>query len=226
MEKPILRLQDVNKKFTQAGETVFALKKANIEIFPGELVAVIGPSGSGKSTFLTISGALQSPTSGKVFINGREIQKLSKTELGNLRLSSLGFILQSSNLVPYLKVRDQLKLLDIASKRQTSDLQIEQIFKALHIKKLENKYPEDLSGGEKQRVAIAKALYGDSRLILADEPTASLDTEKAFEVVKLLANETHGQDRATIMVTHDVRLIDFCDRIFEMKDGVLTERKT
>lgn len=220
-----LELIDVTKTFMQGDETITALKHVTMAIKAGEFVAVVGPSGSGKSTFLTIAGALQRATDGTVKIDGKETSGMSLKQLSKLRLHNIGFILQASNLVPYLTVKHQLKLVDIVGKRRANHALMDEIFRELSIQKLIDKYPSDLSGGERQRVAIAKVLYGDSTLILADEPTASLDTERAFDVVKLLAKETHSRGKATIMVTHDTRLIKYCDRAFTMKDGVLTEDK-
>ena len=183
----VLKLQGVSREYHQAGQKIVALQKTDFSVRPGEFVAIIGPSGSGKSTFLTIAGGLQNPTRGLVIMNGVDITTLSVKELSRMRLSEVGFILQASNLVPYLTVEKQLKLIDRAMKRKEQADVMEQLFGALSITKLRKKYPSDLSGGERQRAAIAKVLYGTSRLILADEPTASLDTTKAFEVVKLLA---------------------------------------
>lgn len=224
MAKKILELKNVSKKFQRGGEISVALDKANVVVCAGEFIAIIGPSGSGKSTFLTIAGALQNPTSGKVLINGENIRDFSKAKLSKLRLNEIGFILQASNLVPYLTVRDQLRFVDIVAKRKTQPKKVRELLESLSVGHLARKYPADLSGGERQRVAIAKVLHGSSQLILADEPTASLDSQKAFDVVKLLAKETHERKKATIMVTHDTRLIDFCDKVYEMKDGVLTEK--
>ena len=222
--KVLLQLQDVTRTFSQGGDEILALKKTNFEAKAGELIAIVGPSGSGKSTFLTIAGGLQNPTRGLVIMNGVDITALSVKELSRMRLSEVGFILQASNLVPYLTVEKQLKLIDRAMKRKEQADVMEQLFGALSITKLRKKYPSDLSGGERQRAAIAKVLYGTSRLILADEPTASLDTTKAFEVVKLLARETHERGKATIMVTHDERLLEYCDVVYEMHDGLLERR--
>jgi putative ABC transport system ATP-binding protein len=160
-----------------------------------------------------------------VLIHGNDISKLSDKELSAVRLRYVGFILQASNLVPFLTIEKQFQLLDKVINRKTSKTAIYKLLGELGIKKLAPKYPSDLSGGERQRAAIAKVLYSNPSLILADEPTASLDTTKAFEVVELLARETHERGKATIMVTHDERLIGNCDRVYEMHDGVLTERK-
>jgi len=224
MAKAMLQLNNVTRNFKQGGEKVTALRKTNLTVNAGEFIAVIGPSGSGKSTFLTIAGGLQNPSSGQVIINDIDITDLSKKELSAVRLKHVGFILQASNLVPFLTVEKQLMLMDKVTRRRTDFEAMEQLFKQLGITKLRKKYPSDLSGGERQRVAIAKILYSQPSLILADEPTASLDTTKAFEVVELLARETHELGKATIMVTHDERLIKYCDKVYEMRDGVLKLR--
>lgn len=225
-KKYMLELQGVTRKFAQGGETVHALRETNFQAGPGEFIAIIGPSGSGKSTFLTIAGGLQNPTDGTVRINGIDITDLSVKELSKVRLEHVGFILQASNLVPFLTVEKQLVLLDKVNRRRTDKAAMNELFKELGITKLRNKYPSDLSGGERQRAAIAKVLYSNPSLILADEPTASLDTTKAFEVVELLARETHERSKATIMVTHDERLIEYCDKVYEMRDGELRLRTT
>ena len=227
MAKPqtILELRNVTRNFVEAGSQVTALKKTNFSIAEGEFVAVVGPSGSGKSTFLTIAGGLQNPTSGEVIIHNKDITKLSTKELSKVRLASVGFILQASNLVPYLTVEKQLILIDRVMGRARDTKAMKSIFKSLGLTKLRGKYPSDLSGGERQRAAIAKVLYGSSELILADEPTASLDTSRAFEVVELLARETRQRNKATIMVTHDERLLRFCDAVYEMSDGTLKKRR-
>lgn len=221
----ILQIKDVSRSFYQGGEKLTALKNTNFAAHPGELIAVIGPSGSGKSTFLTIAGGLQSPSTGKVIINGINITKLKRKQLSAVRFEQVGFILQASNLVPFLSVEKQLKLRDAVSRNKPDKENIDNLFNKLGIYKLRKKLPSELSGGERQRAAIAKVLYGKPKLILADEPTASLDTKKAYEVVELLAAEAHEQNRAVIMVTHDERLIKYCDKVYEMHDGKLTLRK-
>ena len=222
--KPAINLENVTRTFVQAGQKVTALHKTTFFFFFFEFIAIIGPSGSGKSTFLTIAGGLQNPSSGSVTINGTDITKLSAKELSAVRFNEIGFILQASNLVPYLTVEKQLKLIDKVAGRATKHDELNALLKELSIDKLAHKYPSDLSGGERQRVVIAKVLYGKSKLILADEPTASLDTKRAFEVVERLAQETHERNKATIMVTHDERLLKYCDAVYEMHDGVLTKR--
>ena len=225
MTQAILELRGVARDFVEAGKKVTALQKTDFSIKRGEFVAVVGPSGSGKSTFLTIAGGLQNPSRGEVVVHGKNITELSVKELSKVRLSEVGFILQASNLVPYLTIEKQLLLIDRVVRRESQASVMEGLFKDLGLTKLRKKYPSDLSGGERQRAAIAKVLYGTSSLILADEPTASLDTTKAFEVVELLARETREHKKATIMVTHDERLLEYCDAVYEMSDGVLKKRR-
>ncbi len=226
MAKSMLELKGVTREFTQGSETVYALRETNFTVLAGEFVAVVGPSGSGKSTFLTIAGGLRNPTRGIVVVNGIDITDLTPKQLSMIRLKQIGFILQASNLVPFLTVEKQLQLFDKVTNTKPNTKTSKSLFEELGIEKLRKKYPSDLSGGERQRVAIAKVLYSNPSLILADEPTASLDTAKAFEVVELLARETHERNKATIMVTHDERLISYCDKVYEMQDGVLTQRKS
>lgn len=219
-----IEFKDVKKTFKDGDTMIEALKETNFSVEKGEFVAIIGPSGSGKSTFLTIAGGLQAPTAGEVLINDQPFSDQKEKNRAKLRFEEIGFILQASNLVPFLTVKKQLKLVDKVSKKNKTQ-SAQDLFTQLGIDKLQNKYPEDLSGGERQRVAIARALYHDPTIILADEPTASLDSEKAYEVVKILAQETKEKNKATIMVTHDTRLTDYCDRVLVMEDGVLKEKE-
>lgn len=219
-----IEFKDVKKTFKDGDTMIEALKETNFSVEKGEFVAIIGPSGSGKSTFLTIAGGLQAPTAGEVLINDQPFSDQKEKNRAKLRFKEIGFILQASNLVPFLTVKKQLKLVDKVSKENKTQ-SAQDLFTQLGIDKLQNKYREDLSGGERQRVAIARALYHDPTIILADEPTASLDSEKAYEVVKILAQETKEKNKATIMVTHDTRLTDYCDRVLVMEDGVLKEKE-
>ncbi|MGM0330209.1 ABC transporter ATP-binding protein [Enterococcus sp. AZ084] len=215
---------DVEKSFKDGDQTIQALKKTNVCVDKGEFVAIIGPSGSGKSTFLTIAGGLQTPNKGTVRINGEDFSEQPEKKRVKLRFKEIGFILQASNLVPFLTVKKQLVLVD-KIKHENRQEEAKELFQQLGVDKLLNKYPEDLSGGERQRVAIARALYNDPSIILADEPTASLDSEKAVEVVDILAKESKEKNKAIIMVTHDTRLIDRCDKVFMIEDGVFQEKK-
>ena len=216
-----LELNQVTKSFGTGHKKVDAMKETQFQAEKGELIAVIGPSGSGKSTFLTIAGGLQTPTDGEVIINNQNITKLSEKKRSKIRLKEIGFILQASNLVPFLTVANQLKLIDQVKKDNMTKEELEELYENLGISDLRNKYPADLSGGERQRAAIAKALYSNPSIILADEPTASLDSDRAYEVMELLQKETKSKNTTTIVVTHDTRLISYCDKVYKMTDGVL-----
>ncbi|WP_373756653.1 ABC transporter ATP-binding protein [Streptococcus ferus] len=219
-----IELKQIKKYYKDGQETIEALKETNLTIKKGEFVAVVGPSGSGKSTFLTIIGGLQEPSEGQVWLNNQPFSTRKEKERAKMRFDQVGFILQDSNLVPFLKIKDQLRLVDqIDHEKQREDANA--LFDQLGISDLANKYPEELSGGQRQRVAIARALYNDPTIILADEPTASLDTERAFEVVQLLAKEAKEKNKAILMVTHDRRLIAYCDRLLVIEDGLLREEE-
>ncbi|MFU2181801.1 ABC transporter ATP-binding protein [Streptococcus pluranimalium] len=216
----VLTLKQVKKSFKDGSKTIEALKETNFSVEAGEFVAIIGPSGSGKSTFLTISGGLQAPSQGEVLINNHSYSNLSEKKRSKRRYQDIGFILQASNLVPFLTVKQHLQLVDKINKSSREEVAMK-LLEELSIAHLANKLPEELSGGERQRVAIARALYNDPALILADEPTASLDTQRAYDVVELLAKESKEKNKAIIMVTHDKRMITHCDKVYEMQDGVL-----
>ncbi|EQC95851.1 MAG: ABC transporter ATP-binding protein [Lactococcus lactis] len=218
-----IELKNVKKNFKDGDETIEALKETNFSVDKGEFVAIIGPSGSGKITLLTIAGGLQSPSSGEIWINGQTLSEKKEKARAKVRFEEIGFILQASNLVPFLTVKKQLELVDKVTKGKNNKSGLD-LLSRLGLDKLIDKYPDELSGGERQRVAIVRALYNAPSIILADEPTASLDTEKAYEVVKILAKEAKEKNKATIMVTHDLRLVDFCDKVYLMQDGSLSEK--
>lgn len=221
--KTILKMENVKKSFGSGHNEIQALKGIDLAVNQGEFVSIIGPSGSGKSTFLTIAGGLQSPTSGNISINGLDFTPLSEKKRSKLRFKEIGFILQSSNLIPYLTIEEQFLLIDkITHEKLTSKKGIE-LLKSLDILDLKDKHPSDLSGGERQRAAIARALFNEPNLILADEPTASLDTEHAYQVVELLRQEAHLKNKATIMVTHDQRMIKNSDSVYKIEDGLLSK---
>ncbi|MES9683268.1 hemin ABC transporter ATP-binding protein [Bacillus sp. AFS001701] len=202
------------------------LDQVSIQVKAGELVAVVGPSGSGKSTFLSIAGALLSPTSGKILIDDIEISNLPANKLNEFRLSKIGFIFQMSNLIPYLTVKDQLLLIaELAGiKNKIAEKKANELIEQLGLSKRTRNYPENLSGGERQRVAIARALMNDPEVIFADEPTASLDSERGRSVVEMLSKEVKQRQKAAIMVTHDKRMLDLCDRVVYIENGKLTEQ--
>ena len=222
----VIELKNINKYFGKGTAQVHVLRDLNFTAEKGKLILILGPSGSGKSTFLTIAGGLQSADSGQVMINDKDISVFSAKERDNLRLNQIGFILQAYNLVPYLTVAEQFTLVDKIKKvNNLSKEALNQLLIKLGIDNLINKYPDQLSGGQKQRVAIARALYTNPEIILADEPTAALDSVKVKEVGNLLANLAHDQNKAILVVTHDVRLEKFADEIYQLDDGNLIRSK-
>ena len=222
----VLEFKNVTKSYQDGNKEIEALKETNFKIEEGQFIAIIGPSGSGKSTFLTLAGGLQTPSKGQIIINGKDYTNLSEKERSKLRFNDIGFVLQASNLVPFLTAKQQLELVDRINKKRKKTLQDQKsLFKELGIDHLENKLPKDLSGGERQRLAIARALYNNPAIILADEPTASLDSDRAFEVVDLLLKECKEKNKSIIMVTHDNRMIEKCDHVYRMKDGILTKER-
>ena len=222
----VLEFKNVTKSYRDGNKEIEALKETSFKIEEGQFIAIIGPSGSGKSTFLTLAGGLQTPSKGQIIINGKDYTNLAEKERAKLRFNDIGFVLQASNLVPFLTAKQQLELVDRINKKRKKTLQDqESLFKELGIDHLENKLPKDLSGGERQRLAIARALYNNPAIILADEPTASLDSDRAFEVVDLLSKECKEKNKSIIMVTHDNRMIEKCDHVYRMKDGILTKER-
>lgn len=223
MREEKLALEHVTKQFGQKTNLVTALEDVSLAFKAGEVSLIIGPSGSGKSTLLTILGGLQTPTDGSVRLNGHDISDLSTKEAEKTRLEQIGFVLQAYNLVPYLTVADQFKLVDqVKPNNNLSQDGFDKIIETLGIQKLLNKYPGELSGGQQQRVAIARAFYTDPAIILADEPTAALDTARVKEVGQLFANIAHDEEKAVVIVTHDDRLREFSDNVYKIVDGKLS----
>lgn len=213
----VIEFKNVNKYFGSGSAKVHALKDINFSADKGEFVLILGPSGSGKSTFLTIAGNILSPSSGSVLINGKEIATYSNKEREQLRLEQIGFVLQAHNLVPYLTLKEQFELVDRVKKTgNLSSADLERLLAHLEIAELKDKYPNELSGGQSQRAAIARALYTDPEIILADEPTAALDSQRVKKVGTILQVLAKQQNKAVITVTHDLRLIEQADKIYEL----------
>lgn len=221
----VIEFKNVNKYFGSGSAKVHALKDINFSADQGEFVLILGPSGSGKSTFLTIAGNILSPSSGSVLINGKEIATYSNKEREQLRLEQIGFVLQAHNLVPYLTLKEQFELVDRVKKTgNLNSAKLEQLLAHLEIAELKDKYPNELSGGQSQRAAIARALYTDPEIILADEPTAALDSQRVKKVGTILQVLAKQQNKAVITVTHDLRLIEQADKIYELTDGQLVQK--
>jgi putative ABC transport system ATP-binding protein len=221
MMAPALEARSVVKQYRVGSSVVNAVDKVSLSLERGELVALVGPSGSGKTTMLAMMAGLLEPTSGSIQIDGQELSAMKETERARFRRRKIGFTFQTNNLVPYLTVLENVELmlrlnnqLGAASRRRAREL-----LALLGLDDKLNALPRQLSGGQQQRVAVARSLINRPTLVLADEPTASLDTERAFQVVETLANLVHEQGNAGIMVTHDLRMVEYADRVIQMLDG-------
>ncbi|MHA7105858.1 ABC transporter ATP-binding protein [Bacillus sp. C-3-6] len=219
----LLKLDKVSKVYGEGNTEVTALHPMSLDVKAGEFIGIVGPSGSGKSTLLSIAGALLSPSKGDIYIRDQNITQLSEKEMTDIRLKKIGFIFQFANLVPYLNVKEQLLYIAKLKKesKQESEKRADHLLAAFGLGERKNHYPNQLSGGEKQRVAIARAFMNNPDLILADEPTASLDSKRAREVVEMMKREVKESQKAAIMITHDERMLDVCDRILTLRDGQL-----
>lgn len=221
----LVSLKNVNKIYGKGSSQIKSLDNINFVADAGQVVLIEGPSGSGKSTFLTILGALQKATSGQVIISGEEITAMNSKQLDQLRLNKIGFILQSYALVPYLKIREQFVLANIIKKTNNmKQLQLNNLLEQLQVNELLDKYPKELSGGQKQRIAIARALYTNPPIVLADEPTASLDSKCVTLVGQLFQQFAHQDGTLIVMVTHDQRLEQYADVIYRIVDGKMDKR--
>lgn len=216
-------MKNISKNYQDGEQVIEVLKNVSLEVAQGEFVAIVGPSGAGKSTFLSIAGALLSPTEGEIAIGGTTLNNMSEKALTKVRLDKVGFIFQGANLIPYLSVRDQLLVIAELSgeKGSAAKERADKLLQELGLTARQNNYPESLSGGEKQRVAITRALMNDPDIILADEPTASLDANRGHKVVQMIADEVKRKNKAAIMVTHDERVLDLVDRVIRIEDGYL-----
>ncbi len=222
----ILQLRDVSKSYGQGARRVEALREVTLDVERGEVVALEGPSGSGKTTLLALAGALLTPTSGEIRVDGDDITRYGARARTRYRRDRVGFVFQGSNMVPFLTARENLLLVadfgdaDRPALRRRADELLDQ----LGLTAVRDQIATSLSGGERQRVAIARALMRDPALLLVDEPTASLNLELGTRVVDALLGEVHQRDKACIMVTHDDRMARRADRLVGIRDGrVLTD---
>ncbi|HTS35263.1 MAG TPA: ABC transporter ATP-binding protein [Candidatus Solibacter sp.] len=221
--QPAIAVRQLTKNYEEGATGTLALRGVDLDVHAGELLMLMGPSGSGKTTLLSIMGCILTATSGSVRVAGREVMGMREQELPAIRLQHIGFVFQGFNLFPTLTAGENVELmLDLkgasasAAKKRAQEL-LDQVG-------LGNKYssfPADLSGGQKQRIAIARALAGDPEIILADEPTAALDSHTGRNVMEMMSDLAHKRGRAVAIVTHDSRVLNFADRIIRIEDGVI-----
>jgi putative ABC transport system ATP-binding protein len=224
MNAPIaLEVINVIKTFKVDSGSVNAVDGVSFQVRAGEFIALVGPSGSGKTTMLSILAALLSPTSGQVMIDGQDLAQMPEKQRVALRREKIGFTFQSNNLIPYLTALENTEfMLRLNGKLdKTGKMRSKELLARLGLSDRLNNLPAQMSGGQQQRVAIARALIHNPSVVLADEPTASLDTERAFQVVETFAGLIHENQRAGIMVTHDLRMCRYVDCVLLMKDGKL-----
>lgn len=218
-----LQVKDIKKSFGNGQSETPVIKGINFNVNEGEFVILNGASGSGKTTLLTILGGLLSQSSGDILYNNQPLFTRDR-KASELRLNEIGFIFQSSHLVPYLKVKAQLTTIgkEAGMTMQEANQRAETLLKQIGLNHRLTAFPHMLSGGEKQRVAIVRALMNHPKIILADEPTASLDAERATEVIEMIKNQIKSKKMIGIMITHDKRLFEYADKVIELDDGVIT----
>jgi putative ABC transport system ATP-binding protein len=216
MEKKVLELRNICKSFRDGKESRQILKNVSLEVAQGEFVAIMGPSGCGKSTLLNIAGMMLSADGGSLLINGEDMSERKRREWTKIRRNHMGFIFQNHQLMPYLRGEEQLFVTGRPDRKDADEL-----MKLLGIYDIRKQYPAQMSGGERQRFAIARAFIGNPDIILADEPTAALDSKRGRDVVEMIATQVHQRNKAAVMVTHDSRVIEFADVVYRMEDGNL-----
>jgi putative ABC transport system ATP-binding protein len=224
----LITVRDASKTYTEGGVTVSALRGVDMDVHAGEMVALAGPSGSGKTTLLSIMGCILKATSGSIQIAGREVAGLPESRLPDIRLAHIGFVFQGFNLFPTLKAGENIELilgLKGFEARQARKLAHE-LLERVGLADKFNTLPANLSGGQKQRVAIARAIAGDPKIILADEPTAALDSHTGHTVIKMMRALAHERGRAVVIVTHDPRVLPLADRTVRIEDGLIAMPQT
>ena len=221
MSELMLELRDICKAYQDGSEKRVILDNISLSVEAGEFAAVVGPSGSGKSTLLSIAGLLLSPDSGSILITGKDVSGASKKQRTVIRRRQIGFVFQNHNLIPYLKTEDQLSF--VRDKSRKDKFRADELLRELDIEKCRKQYPSKMSGGERQRAAIARAFINDPDIIFADEPTASLDAVRGRAVAEMIRNEVKRRKKAAVMVTHDTRILDLTDRIYRIENGRLIQ---
>ncbi|MER2153953.1 MAG: ABC transporter ATP-binding protein [Solibacillus sp.] len=225
----IFSIEDVRKTFTSGEIEEEILRGINLTVKEGEITALVGASGSGKSTLLTIAAGLQPPSNGQVIFDGNNMTAMSSEQVRKIRASKFGFVFQFAHLVPFLTVEEQLILmLDVSESNLSKQSKMAEVRKILQLVEMDHRrlaYPSSLSGGEKQRIAIARAIIHKPKVLFADEPTASLDSRKSRDVMLLIQELTKTLNIATLMVTHDEELLSYVDHVIKMSDGMVLQSK-
>jgi len=222
-ERPIVRLEGASKIYRQGPVEVRAVDDLSLEVHPGEFVALCGPSGSGKTTVLNLIGGLDVPTRGRVILEGRDLAELSRTELSHLRRDRIGFVFQAYNLVPVLTAYENAEFVLALQGRPERERRrrVMALLKEVGLEGLENRRTDELSGGQQQRVAIARAIVSEPAIVLADEPTANVDSVTAESLLVLMERLNHGKQVTFLFSTHDQRVMDRAHRIIRLRDGRL-----
>ena len=218
-----ISVRDLTKKYDEGAVGTLALRGIDLDVHRGELLMLMGPSGSGKTTLLSIMGCILTATSGSVRVAGREVAGLREKDLPQIRLEHIGFVFQGFNLFPTLTAGENVELmLDLkGASAAKAKKRAQELLDQVGLGAKYASFPADLSGGQKQRVAIARALAGDSEIILADEPTAALDSHTGRNVMEMMSELAHKRERAVVIVTHDSRVLSFADRIVKIEDGAI-----
>ena len=220
----IIALENIRKSYADGNQMHHVLNQLNLSVEPNEFVAILGPSGSGKSTLLAIAGLLLSADEGRISIAGQDLTDLNQDQWTQKRLELLGFIFQDHQLLTYMKIGDQLELvakLKGEKDKKKRQEEVKALLADLGIEACYHQYPNQMSGGQKQRAAIARAFIGNPQVILADEPTASLDPDRGQEIAQLIRKEVKSKSKSAIMVTHDRSILTYVDTIYELKHGQL-----
>jgi len=221
--QPAIAVRQLTKKYQEGASGTLALRGIDLDVHAGEVLMLMGPSGSGKTTLLSIMGCILTATSGSVRIAGREVVGLREKELPALRLENIGFVFQGFNLFPTLTAGENVELMMDLKKVPAAQAKkrAHELLDQVGLGEKYGSFPSDLSGGQKQRIAIARALAGNPGIILADEPTAALDSHTGRNVMEMMSGLAHKRGRAVVIVTHDSRVMSFADRIVRIEDGAI-----
>jgi len=227
MANPLIKITDIRRNFVLGNEIVYVLKGVNLEINKGEYVALMGPSGSGKSTLMNLLGCLDTPTSGRYVLNGKDVSQMKDDELAGIRNTEIGFVFQTFNLLPRTTALDNVALPMIYAGYSKSErnTRATEVLKQVNLADRMDHQPNQLSGGQRQRVAIARALVNKPSIILADEPTGNLDSKTSVEIMKLFG-DIHAQGNTVILVTHEEDIAAYAHRVIRLRDGLIESDTT